>query len=121
MNLKELADAIGARPLCGEENITSVPVNYLYASDLMSDVLAFCVPGSVLLTGLTNIQIVRTAQMMDIPAIVFVRDKLPLEETIHLAQENGILLLVSPRTMYETCGILYKEGVPACPIPSRRD
>jgi hypothetical protein len=91
----------------------------LYASDLMSDVLAFCSPGSVLLTGLTNVQIVRTAQMLDLPAVIFVRAKAPQEETVRLATGSGIPLLVSPKTMYETCGIIFREGVEPCPVPRK--
>lgn len=77
----------------------------------MSDVLAFCTPGSLLLTGLTNVQIVRTAQMLDIYAIVFVRGKVPLEETVQLAKDNGIPILLTRYSMFEACGVLYENGM----------
>ena len=74
----------------------------------------------MLLTGLTNIQIVRTAQMLDLPAIVFVRGKMPQEDTIRLAESAGIPILVSSWSMYETSGILYDKGVPACAISHKQ-
>jgi predicted transcriptional regulator len=82
-------------------------------ADLMSDVLAFAEPDSLLLTGLTNLQVVRTAEMAGIRAIVFVRGKYPPEETIRLAQETGIPLLRTQYTMYEACGRLYRAGLPS--------
>ena len=83
-------------------------------ADLMSDVLAFTQEGTLLMTGLTNPQVVRTAEMANIKAIVFVRGKLPPGETIALAEEKGIPLLASKYTMFETCGRLYKAGLPSC-------
>lgn len=81
-------------------------------ADLMSDVLAFTQEGTILMTGLTNPQVVRTAEMANIKAIVFVRGKLPPPETVALAAEKGIVLLASKYTMFETCGRLYKAGLP---------
>ena len=83
-------------------------------ADLMSDVLAFTQEGTILMTGLTNPQVVRTAEMSNVKAIVFVRGKLPPQETIALAAEKGIPLLASKYTMFETCGRLYKAGLPGC-------
>lgn len=120
MKLSEITNAIRADVLCAAPRLTEIEVDYAFASDLMSDVLAFCFPGSLLLTGLTNIQIIRTAQMLDIPAIIFVRAKYPKEETIRLASENGIPLLVSPFSMYETCGLLHDLGLDPCPISQDR-
>jgi len=82
-------------------------------ADLMSDVLAFSQQGMLLMTGLTNPQVVRTAEMADVVAVVFVRGKIPPPETIALAQERGIPLLASKYTMFETCGRLYRAGLPA--------
>ena len=89
MKLSEIVQAIDAEVLCCEDRVREIDIQTAYASDLMSDVLAFCAPGSMLLTGLTNIQIVRTAQMLDLPVIVFVRGKTPLEDTIRLAENTG--------------------------------
>ena len=83
-------------------------------ADLMSDVLAFTHAGTLLMTGLTNPQVIRTAEMAEIAAIVFVRGKLPPPETIALAEEKGIPLLASKYTMYESCGRLYQFGLPSC-------
>ena len=121
MKLSEIVQAIDAEVLCCEDRVREIDIQTAYASDLMSDVLAFCAPGSMLLTGLTNIQIVRTAQMLDLPVIVFVRGKTPLEDTIRLAENNGIPVLVSSWSMYETSGILYREGVPACPMAHKKE
>jgi predicted transcriptional regulator len=83
-------------------------------SDLMSDVLAFTHEGTLLMSGLTNPQVVRTAEMADIKAIVFVRGKIPPAETIALAEEKGIPLLASKYTMFETCGRVFAAGLPGC-------
>ncbi len=83
-------------------------------ADLMSDVLAFTHEGTLLMSGLTNPQVVRTAEMAGIKAIVFVRGKIPPPETVALAEEKGIPLLASKYTMFETCGRLYQAGLPSC-------
>lgn len=85
-------------------------------ADLMSDVLAFGRAGAVLLTGLTNPQVVRTAEMADMAAIVFVRGKVPPPETIALAKEKGIPLITAPYTLFEMCGRLYKRGMASCDL-----
>jgi len=82
-------------------------------ADLMSDVLACAQEGMLLMTGLTNPQVVRTAEMAGIKAIVFVRGKLPPPKTIALAEEKDVSLLASRYTMYETCGRLYQAGLPS--------
>jgi len=121
LKLKEAISCIGAETLFGENQLDAVEIENAYASDLMSDVLAFAWPGTLLLTGLTNVQIVRTAQMMDIPAVVFVRGKRPQEEAIALAKSVGMPLFVSSKSMYETCGLLYKVGLSPCIIPQREE
>jgi predicted transcriptional regulator len=83
------------------------------ASDLMSDVLSFMKPSSLLLTGLIHPQSVRTAEMADIAAIIFVRGKTPGPEVVSLGNELGIPLIASPYGMYEICGRLYKAGLAA--------
>ena len=83
------------------------------SADLMSDVLAYIQPNAVLLTGLVNPQVVRTAQMADVAAIVFVRGKIPPAETIQLAEEVQIPLISSPFGMYELSGRLYQNGLPS--------
>jgi predicted transcriptional regulator len=80
-------------------------------SDMMSDVLAVVKDQPVLLTGLCNPQVVRTAEMMDIMCIVFVRGKRPDEKMIELAEERGINLMATYHTMFTSCGILYENGL----------
>jgi hypothetical protein len=84
------------------------------ASDLMSDVLRYDVAQGLLITGLTNPQIIRTAEMADLAAILLVRGKVPLPETIQLASQVGIPILSTDLIMFETCGRLFATGLPAC-------
>ncbi len=114
MTFYEIAQHVNARTLCGEESLAALEIKRAYACDLMSDVLAFCSPGALLITGLTNIQIVRTAQMLDIPAVLFVRGKSPQQETIDLARESGIPLVLTEMSMFHTCGELYASGIKPC-------
>ena len=86
-------------------------------ADLMSDVLASIQPDAVLLTGLCNPQVVRTAQMSDVAAIVFVRGKKPPDETIHMANKEGIPLITSPLGMFELSGRLFLAGLPSLERP----
>ena len=82
--------------------------------DLMSDVLAFIKSNSLLLTGLTNPQVIRTAEMADIKAVCFIRGKKPGKETVELAKSKNIPLLLTDIPMFEACGRLYKEGLAGC-------
>jgi len=82
----------------------------------MSDVLAFAAPAVLLLTGLTNVQIFRTAQMLDIPSIVFVRGKMPNEALLKLAKEANMPILLTSMSMFESCGRLYGKGLAPCSI-----
>ena len=79
--------------------------------DLMSDVLAYVKDQAVLLTGLVNPQVIRTAVMMDMVCIVFVRSKEPTPEMLKLAQESGIVVMRTDKRLYEACGILYSSGL----------
>ncbi|MCL0050268.1 DRTGG domain-containing protein [Dehalococcoidia bacterium] len=89
-------------------------------ADLMSDVLTYARSGSLLLTGLTNPQVVRTAEMAEIVAIVFVRGKRPPLETIALAEEKGIPLVTTKYTMFEMCGRLFEAGMNSCDVSPNR-
>ena len=80
-------------------------------SDLMSDVLASVRDHTALLTGLTNLQVIRTAEMMDISVIIFVRGKRPTDEVIQMGQERNISLMFTSHTMFTTCGLLYEAGL----------
>jgi hypothetical protein len=107
VTMKELLDA---EVVCGEELLGS-HVYSACGSDMMSDVLAYVKDQAVLLTGLVNSQVIRTAEMMDMHCIVFVRSKRPSEEMIELARESGVVILCTDKRMYEACGILYSNGL----------
>ena len=110
MKIRELESLLSAKLLCGEDNLDR-DVYSACCSDMMSDVLAYVKDQGVLLTGLVNPQVVRTASMMDMVCIVFVRDKDPTPEMIELSRENGIVMMKSPLRAYEACGILYHAGL----------
>jgi len=113
MTLSEVLSVVEGRVISRDVDL-SQEVAMACGADLMSDVLAFTHAGTLLLTGLTNPHVIRTAEIAGIDAIVFVRGKLPLADTIALAEEKGIPLLASKFTMYETCGRLYQVGLPSC-------
>lgn len=87
-----------------------------FSSDLMSDVLAFVEEDTVLITGLINNQVIRTAEMLDLKAIIFVRGKVPAKDVIDMAALKDITLLRTKFTLFETSGILYKNGLGALNI-----
>jgi hypothetical protein len=113
MNLSRIAVLLGAQVLVGRE-LEGIEITAACASDLMSDVLCFSRSGSLLLTGLTNPQAVRTAEMSEISAVCFVRGKNPPAETVQLARRSGIPLLVCGASMFEACGRLYEAGLRGC-------
>ena len=110
MKISTIKDLLEADVICNEENLGK-HVYSACGSDMMSDVLAYVKDQAVLLTGLVNSQVIRTAEMMDMVCIVFVRSKQPTPEMIELARESGIVLLATKRRMYEACGILYNGGL----------
>ena len=110
MKIGSIATLLSAEVLCGAEELDS-EVHSACASDMMSDVLAFVKDQAVLLTGLVNPQVIRTAVMMDMRCVLFVRKKTPTEDMIALAEESGIVLMKSNLRMFEACGILYSEGL----------
>ena len=105
----------------GDDLPSDDAVSVAGGADLMSDVLAFIEPGALLLTGLTNAQTVRTAEVADVKAVVYVRRKSPDAEAVALAHETRLPLLRSPLTMYEACGRLYGAGLPGCDLGARRE
>ena len=110
MQIKKIAELLNAEVLCGEEHLDGI-VNSACGCDMMSDVLAFVKDQAVLLTGLCNPQVVRTAEMMDMRCIVFVRGKMPGADILALADRAGIVVLASNERMYAACGKLYANGL----------
>ncbi len=110
MKISEIQKLLKAEIVCGEESLDK-EVYSACGSDMMSDVLAYVKDQAVLLTGLVNPQVLRTAEMMDMICIVFVRSKCPTEEMIALARDNGMVLLKTQKRMYEACGKLYANGL----------
>ena len=113
MKLEDIERILSAEVIAGSE-LLQEDIEMACGSDLMSDVLAFVKSGSLLLTGLTNPQVVRTAEMADLRAICFVRGKRPGEDTIKMAESKNIPLLTTPLSMFEACGRLYREGLRGC-------
>lgn len=110
MKISTMKELLDAEVLTSEENVG----RHVYSAcgcDLMSDVLAYVKDQAVLLTGLVNTQVIRTAVMMDMICIVFVRSKKPTEEILKLAEESGIVVMTTDKRLYEACGILYSNGL----------
>ncbi len=110
MKISTLTELLDAKIVCGKESIGK-HVYSACGSDMMSDVLAYVKDQAVLLTGLVNTQVIRTAMMMDMVCVVFVRNKMPTEEMIELARDHGLVLITSEKRMYDACGILYTAGL----------
>lgn len=116
MTIREILDITEAEALTQNVDL-DVEASSAFSADLMSDVLHLAKEGTLLLTGLTHPQVVRTAEMAGIAAILFVRNKIPPPETIQLAEEKGVYLLASKYTMFETGGRLYAAGMSSCDAP----
>ena len=110
MKISDMQKLLDAKVLCCEEN-SGRHVYSACGCDLMSDVLAYVKDQAVLLTGLVNPQVIRTAVMMDMICIVFVRSKIPTEEMLELARESGIVIMSTDKRLYEACGLLYTNGL----------
>ena len=113
MLLSEIKDIVKAEVLTGESenDLKNIDIHNACGSDMMSDVLAFVKDQALLLTGLINAQVIRTAEMMDILAICFVRGKTPPESVIELAKDLGMVVLRTEYPMYVACGELYVKGL----------
>ena len=106
MKIRRIAELLNAAVLCCEERIDA-EIHSACGSDMMSDVLAYVKDQPMLITGMVNPQVVRTAEMLDMCCIVFVRGKQPTEEMLTIAKENGIVIMCTALRMYEACGTLY--------------
>jgi len=113
MLLAEIVTLLGCTELLALDQTGSREIAGCFAADLMSEVLAFCGHGPLLVTGLTNVQSLHTAEVVDAQAILYVNGKRPDAEVLALARARGLPLLSTPLTMYEACGRLHRGGLPA--------
>ncbi len=110
MKIRDIKELLNAEILCYPEGLEK-EVNSACGSDMMSDVLAYVKDQAVLLTGLLNSQVIRTAEMMDMICVVFVRSKKPTDEMLELAKEHQMVVLSTDLRMYDACGKLYQAGL----------
>lgn len=109
MKVSEIIDILKAEVICGDD--FDLEVHTGCGSDMMSDALAFVKDQGILLTGLMNAQVVRTAEMLDMRCIVFVRGKMPGNDVVELAKRHDIMLLKTKERMFTACGMLYSKGL----------
>ena len=110
MKVSEIAKLLNAKILTGED-LLDLEIRNACGSDMMSDVLAYVKNQAMLLTGLVNPQVIRTAEMMDMHCVVFVRGKQPDESIINLGREKNMVVMMTERRMFSACGILYANGL----------
>ena len=110
MTLQEVKTILDARVLCGEEFLDR-EVRSACGSDFMSDVLAYVKNQPLLLTGLVNPQVIRTAEMMDMQCIIFVRGKQPDDTMLKMAEDRSLLVMTTDNPMYRSCGLLFSHGL----------
>ncbi len=110
MKLSKIREVLDAKVLAGEDELER-EVFSACGSDLMSDVLAFVKDQALLLTGLVNGQVIRTAEMMDIHAVIFIRGKEPASDVISLAESRDMVIMTTELPMYLACGKLYSSGL----------
>lgn len=110
MTLEDIIRLLEAKVVCGDKELQK-EVKKAFAADLMSDVLRLNTEDMLLITGMANLQVIRTAEMSDISYILFARDKKVTEEMLELAEENHMVLLQCKQSMFKVCGELYKAGL----------
>ncbi|MCR5611427.1 MAG: hypothetical protein K6F68_06320 [Clostridiales bacterium] len=110
MKISRVAEILEAKVLTGGD-LLDCEVNSACGSDMMSDVLAYVKDQGILLTGLMNVQVIRTLLMMDMNCVVFVRGKVPAAGIVDFAEENGVAVLQTDLPMFESCGRLYAAGL----------
>lgn len=110
MTIKEIAETLDAQIVCGDEFVNR-KVEKAFSSDLMSEVLTIDSENLILITGLINVQTIRTCEMLDIQNIVLVRNKKATPEMLELAEENDVAIIQCPFSMFKASGILYQHGI----------
>jgi len=111
MLLSDVLGALDGELIGGKSGCLQTEFTTCFAADLMSEVLAFCEPGALLVTGLANVQSVHTADVAELKGILFVNNKRPGPEVLQLAARQEIPLLTTKLTMFAACGILYGRGL----------
>ena len=120
MTIADMVRILNAKVLIGADKLDT-PVYTACCSDLMSDVLAFVDEKTVLITGLTNPHVVRTSEMLDLKCLVFVRGKVPTQDILDSADEQGLVVITTKLTAFSACGMLYAEGLRGVPVPTSWD
>ncbi|MCB5230643.1 MAG: DRTGG domain-containing protein [Candidatus Cloacimonas sp.] len=115
MKLRKIAELLQAEIFCTEEQLER-EVPCAFGSDLISDILMCTKEPTVLLTGLTNPQVIRLSDMIDLIAVIFVRGKKPSPELIEMAEERDLPMISTAFTLYKSSGLLYNEGLRSCKI-----
>jgi len=115
VKLEEIIQLLKAELFCGDDCL-KINIEYAYGAELMTDVLDFAKEGALLMTGMNNAQLIQAANDGGVTAIVFVRGKNPPNDVVEFAIKLGIHLLKTKNTMFESCGILYSNGVKASPL-----
>ncbi|HIT48625.1 MAG TPA: hypothetical protein IAC34_03935 [Candidatus Coprenecus stercoripullorum] len=110
MILREIINAVDGNVVCGSDRLDE-NVDFAFASDLMSDVLTIKKNDFILLTGLANIQTIRTAEMSDLQFILFVRGKAVTEEMKELAEDNGMVVITTRYSLFKSSGLLFAAGI----------
>ncbi len=108
--MADIRDTLHAQVIVGNDKL-DIPVRAGTASDLMSDMLTGPTSGAILLTGLCNIQVIRTSVVAGVVAVVLVRGKRPAAEMVAQAREHELPLLSTPFTMFSACGRLFGKGL----------
>ena len=109
MTLQKIVDTLGATVALGQERL-DMEVEHAFASDLMSDVLTLK-DTPILVTGLCNVQTIRTCDMATLDIVVFVRNKKPTPDMVELAEDNDMVLIATSYSMFKTCGLLFDAGI----------
>ncbi len=115
MTIQDMVNLLHARVLRGGDKLNTA-VRTACCSDLMSDVLAFVNEKTVLITGLANPHVVRTAEMLDLRCLVFARGKVPTDDILDQADEQGLVVISTKETAFTCCGLLYEAGLRGVPI-----
>ncbi len=116
MTIRQVMEIVDGKVLIGEDRLDE-RVDTACGSDLMSDVLAFVDEKTVLITGLTNLHVIRTSEMLDLKCLVFVRGKVPAEDILDSAEELGLVVITTKMTAFSACGLLYDMGLRGVPVP----